>query len=287
MAKPAATSILRSLKPIRRKNGAPILRHDPGVLPSGSLLVRKPKAHGPALPGDRVKEATEVGYGQHIYMYHNIHTKQVVYSFTRQLNNHDSLRQLPFLGKKTQPPRLRKDLWLPFCLTYFPSPHAGQEAFRKLREYRRLHETRYDLDSITVKEGPHTGNLMTTKERGKVLMNQKANSIADLAAVLLQQEAGPDLRRVEHAQRKMRRVEKLRKQKGEDKVTENPVDIEKELTGVEGVKVLWADPLDAEYAEQWPEEITHDTLERHRYTAAFPPLEILPADDDTGRPKLI
>ena len=117
-------------------------------------------------------------------------------------------------------------------------------------------------------------------------MNQKANSIADLAAVLLQQEAGPDLRRVEHSQRKMRRVEKLKKQKGEDKVKESPVDIEKELTGVDGVKVLWADPLDAEFAKQWPENITHDTLERHRYTAAFPPLEALPTDDDAGRPKL-
>ena len=33
---------------------------------------------------------------------------------------------------------------------------------------------------------------MQTKQRGKVLMNQKANSVADLAAVLLQAEKGPE-----------------------------------------------------------------------------------------------
>ena len=136
-----------------------------------------------------------------------------------------------------------------------------------------LHETAYNRDIITVKSGDRTGSLMTMKERGKVLMDQKANTVADLAAVLLQQEAGPNAYRVERAKKRLKRVEQLRKQKGADKVNRHPVDIEKELTGVEGVIVRWANLLDAEFAERWPEEVVHDDLKRARYTAAWPVLE--------------
>ena len=112
---------------------------------------------------------------------------------------------------------------------------------------------------------------MSTKERGRVLMDQKANSIADLAAVLLQQESGPGEERVERGERRRERVEKLKKRKGEKKVKKAPIDVEKEFgMGVEGVKVFWANVLDAEFAKTWPEKVVHGDLRVSRYTAAFP-----------------
>ena len=172
------------------------------------------------------------------------------------------------------PARLRKDMWLPFCQAQFQSPVAGLEAYRKLREYRRLHETAYDRSIITEKSGEHAGQLMTTKKRGKVLMDQKANSVADLAAVLLQQQKGPRKGRVERAERRIKRVENLKMHLGEGRVGKQPVDLGRELTGTEGVVVRWADPLDAEFAETWPAEVMHEVLERSRYTAAWPVEEV-------------
>lgn len=256
-------------------------------LTPNSYLIRKPIQRGIPL---RKTDVPELHYGQHIYLYNNIQTNQVVYSLSRHLNvctpisrqaldlnsafqNKDSLDQLPYLGKKTVPPRLRKDLWSPFAMVYFPSPHAGLAAYRKLREFRRLHETSYDLRDITEKTGKYAGSLYPTQKRGRVLMNQKANSIADLASVLLQQERGPREERVANAERRIQIVERLKKQKGKNKVKKNPLDVKKELEGVEGVCVRWADMLDAEYAETWPQDVVHDALLKSRHTAAWPAKE--------------
>lgn len=160
-------------------------------------------------------------------------------------------------------------------MVYFPSPHTGLAAFRKLREFRILHETRYPLDIITETEGRWKGSLLPKKRRGKVLMDQKANSVADLAAVLQLQEQGPSEERIVSAERRRRRVETLKKQKGEDKVKKAPIDVASEMGGVKGVQVRWADILDAEYAETWPEGVVHNRLEKSRYTAAFPAVEIM------------
>lgn len=166
-------------------------------------------------------------------------------------------------------------------MVYFPSPHAGLAAFRMLREFRVLHETSYPLDIITETEGKWKGSLLPKKRRGKVLMDQKANSVADLAAVLLLQELGPSEERIVNAERRRRRVETLRKQKGEDKVKKGPIDVASELGGVDGVRVRWANELDAEFAERWPDGVDHGCLEKSRYTAAFPAIEVV--EDEEGR----
>ena len=165
-------------------------------------------------------------------------------------------------------------------MVYFPSQHAGLAAFKKLREFRVLHETSYSLDIITETEGKWKGSLIPKKKRGKVLMDQKANSVADLAAVLLLQESGPSDRRIANAETRRRRVETLKKQKGEDNVKKAPIDVASELKGVEGVKVRWANMLDQEFAEAWPEGVVHGWLEKSRYTAAFPAVEVV--EDEEG-----
>lgn len=164
----------------------------------------------------------------------------------------------------------------------FPRHVQGLVAFRKLREFRRLHETTYPLDIITQKEGSHKGQLLGTKKRGKVLMNQKANSVADLAAVLLQQERGPTTEQIERSERRMKQVEKMKRQRGADKVKKKPV-LAPELGGTEGVMVRWANILDAEFAETWPVAVMHDVLGQSRYTAAFPLAKGAAASDISQR----
>ena len=94
----------------------------------------------------------------------------------KQLN--DALKQMPFLGKRTQRPKIRPDFWRRIAKVQFPSGEQGLLAYKALREYavRHLHE--WD---------PAWKHL-PQKERGKKIQDQKANSIADLAAVLFMQQ---------------------------------------------------------------------------------------------------
>ena len=78
----------------------------------------------------------------------------------------------------------------------------------------------------------------------------------------------------------------MKRQKGEGKVKKRPIDVASEMGSIEGVKVRWADILDAEYAETWPEAVIHGGLERSRYTAAFPAVEIV-KDEEGVRDELV
>ncbi|KAF2203236.1 hypothetical protein GQ43DRAFT_439002 [Delitschia confertaspora ATCC 74209] len=117
-----------------------------------------------------------VKHGKHIFMWWNINTQQVLYSFFPGLEK-SHLKQLPFIGKKSVPASLRPDFWKPFCTATFPTPYQGLIAYRKLREFRRLHETAWDETQPELLE-------QSKKSRIRALMRQKANSIADLAEVL-------------------------------------------------------------------------------------------------------
>ncbi|KAI5194920.1 hypothetical protein E4T38_09321 [Aureobasidium subglaciale] len=124
-------------------------------------------------------------HGRHLFVYHQIWTNQVVYSLERSMNvaqNNQCLKQLTFAGKKTLPSALRKDMWRPLLTATFPSTSQGLSAFRKLRELRMLHEHNWEHPN------PEAQKLPEKKQRGFIIMDQKANSIADLAWVLRHQE---------------------------------------------------------------------------------------------------
>ena len=145
----------------------------------------------------------------------------------------------------------------------------GLSAYRKLREYRKLHENAYPLETVTQTEGRHKGQLLPKKQKGKVLMNQKANSVADMAAVLLQQARPPTEEELAIANRKRRLDGRPPAKRGLGR------QMNTEATSfqgsVEGVRIRWANILDAEYAQTWPKDVVHDGLAKSRYTAAWPP----------------
>lgn len=188
---------------------------------------------------------------------------------------------MPYAGKKSIPSHIRKDIWHPLCVLSFPSHSQGLDAYQKMREFKMLHETAWDLDTMTVKDGKHAGKkLNDKKERGKVIMDQKANSIADMAATLFLQEQPPSKEEVKKATWLHERpIVTLHNGKqgpapGRPKYGrgKRPTLGKLEWQGsVKGVKIHWTNLLDAEYAETWPQDVLHGPLQMNRYTAVWPP----------------
>lgn len=107
------------------------------------------------------------------------------------------LKQLNFYGKQTQAQEIRKDLFQPFAQIVTPSPEFGMNVYQKLREYRHVRDYQWTFrptteevqktleKAIKNKRMPKFDNrLPTLKERGMLLMDQKATTIADLADIL-------------------------------------------------------------------------------------------------------
>jgi len=152
--------------------------------------------------------------GRHIYAYCRPLTNQVLYSFTRTLEP-SALKQLPDLGANYTLPKLRKDQWRPLFTVSLPDtssgPQLAQNVMLKLREYRKLHElcwkppadltrnhTEEEIEALQSKLNRRGGSKIETvyeiirrkkwRMRAKIVMDQKANSIADLAATLMEHD---------------------------------------------------------------------------------------------------
>lgn len=96
-----------------------------------------------------------------------------------------ALKQLTFFGKKSVPGEIRPDLWRPLATVFFPSQHQGLNAYRRLREFRKKHELSWPEASDGKTSRP------PKRDRIRQLMDQKANAVADLAAVLhIQKDIG-------------------------------------------------------------------------------------------------
>lgn len=201
--------------------------------------------------------------------------------------NNLAVKQIPFVGKNTVPRALRKDHWKPLCVLAFPNELQGLSAYQKLLEFKHLHETQYPLSTVTETEGRHMGQLLPKKRKGKVLMNQKANSIADMAAVLAMQARPPTEEELKKAERRVFGPISLRgrpkPKRGDGSHTTAEV---YEFRGkLDGVSIWWANTLDAEYAETWPEDVVHGTLAVNRSTPIWPP--DLTGDLSQDKPDLI
>jgi len=149
------------------------------------------------------------------------------------------------VGKKSVPAALRKDVWAPMATVTFKETLMGTNTFRMLREFRRLHETSYSKELLQ----------KSKKERIRILMNQKANSVADLAESI----------RIE--------VDRIKKVANPPplgrgrKARKNPP-IELPIPQEGDVVVKWSNIYDAQYAKAWPEVVVHGNLQRDgRHTA--------------------
>ncbi|KAL9109859.1 MAG: hypothetical protein Q9227_005562 [Pyrenula ochraceoflavens] len=151
--------------------------------------------------------------GEKIYAYCHLRTNQVVYSLTKSMQNGQIMPQLLYHGKKTRPAALRRDLWTPYFSLQFSSPRLGKLAYAQLRELSALHQLLPEESRITNTEEftdymfkrkgkgydpndetsrPRNGQIMPKKWRARVLMDQKAVSVADAAFVIGLQDRAPE-----------------------------------------------------------------------------------------------
>ncbi|KAJ5152199.1 hypothetical protein N7492_010494 [Penicillium capsulatum] len=268
-----------------------------------------------AREGRRLQKALDaIAHGKHIFAYHNVRTNQVVYSLTRYLEKNNLLRQMIYHGKKTVPAEIRRDMWVPYYSVHFGDSRLGLRAYQLLREFSKQRQLAPPPEMITVTEAflaqkrprdpvgaeefdkinmKRIGCTMEKKERARVLMDQKATSVADIAAVLgiqkqeiengfLDKERKPGhltrkaLRRrrdardsqaakaEENAARVASLEEHLSKRSKEEV---NIVDNDGDYPDLaEEVKILWRDMHDAHHAESWPESVEHGELELKRST---------------------
>lgn len=86
------------------------------------------------------------------------------------------------------------------------------------------------------------GKHISKAKRGRGICDQKANSVADMAAVL--------------SRLSLKEAEEAKVEKG------HRIGLTGEGTG-EKVEVLWRDLKDAEFAETWSENVEHGLLEMH------------------------
>lgn len=133
------------------------------------------------------------------------------------------------------------------------------------------------------------GHFMEKKERARVLMDQKATSVADIAAVLEIQEAEmkdgfasglrgyltPSARRrrrqarqkeAAKAEERAARVSDFEQTLSSNQVEYKIQEIEDNTGALEnnGVKILWTDLHDARRAESWTDRVQHGELELTR-----------------------
>lgn len=218
------------------------------------------------------------------------------------------LKQLIFHGKKTVPASLRKDMWTPYYSVHFTDPKVGLRAYHLLREFSMQRQLAPPREMITITEAflaqkrprdpieaekfdeeykDKVGWLMKRADRARAVMDQKATSVADVAAVLAIQEeeikngfangkrgylTRTARKRRRAAREKEERLEQERKErvaKFAELLSNDKVEVKIAETSREGdyalkdseVKILWRDVEDAHFAESWPDRVRHGELQ--------------------------
>ncbi|KAI1631827.1 transcriptional regulation of mitochondrial recombination-domain-containing protein [Biscogniauxia mediterranea] len=202
------------------------------------------------------------GHGEKIYIFCHFLNGLTAYSHEPVLKALKALRQTSYNGKKLKPSKLRKDYWRPLAMIQFPEGlgAVGRSIYHRLRECKKLHEFSWD-DSIFY--DPGTGRQRTLQERGRVLNDQKANAVADMAAVLGGLGKGnkiwvtdPDeAAAAAAAEGKEVSSASVIRVADEDKVEVTKPD--GEVASLIKVSIWWADKEDRKYAQSWPKNVTH------------------------------
>lgn len=229
------------------------------------------------------------------------------------------------------------------AMVEFPNGTQGLAAYKMLREYAVLHLHSWNMGSVNERlkfrglptidvQNDYPGWPQNAAKRhrwfrrkmlGPALQDQKANSIAALAAVMAKQDKRARVddnlareenrrneREIERGHERLREIGKLdraiRYKEDEEsrkqykylkvekmrikKAMRQPVPYaalqkkyhlkndsrpaakrgplrrlrqrDKPLTTMKGVGIFWADPLDRQFAKQWPETVKHDDFKR-------------------------
>ncbi|KAI0969382.1 hypothetical protein F4678DRAFT_172949 [Xylaria arbuscula] len=198
---------------------------------------------------ERIEPSFKPGHGEKIFIFTHFLEGMTIYSHEPVLKSNRALKQIPFNGKKLQAVKLRKDYWRPLAMIQFADGQGevGRSVYQRLRECKKLHEYSWD-DALLYDEG---GKTLTTRERGRRLNDQRANTIADVAAVLGGLGKG----------------NKIVVTEGEEAAAEKDADAvavpAANDTGktLHSATVWWTDIQDRNYAQRWTKNVSHETLD--------------------------
>lgn len=190
-------------------------------------------------------------------------------------------------------------MWAPYFSVHFDEAQVGLNVYNLLRQFALLRQLSPPKEMITVTKefldakrptdprdhkewDAHNmgriGHIMKQKERAKVLMDQKATAIADVAFVLEKHslaitEGLPGYTKTGYKTLKARKRRRAALKAAEELAAERAenissleeqlqAEIRADLSQPESqqVKILWQDLYDAQYAKEWPEFITHGQL---------------------------
>ncbi|KAI0195370.1 transcriptional regulation of mitochondrial recombination-domain-containing protein [Xylaria flabelliformis] len=201
--------------------------------------------------GERIEPSFEPGHGEKIFVFNHFVDGMTVYSHNPVLKANHAFRQIPFNGKKLRPAKLRKDYWRPMAMIQFPDGQGevGRSVYQRLRECKKLHEYSWD-DSVLYGEG---GQTLTVRQRGRRLNDQRANTIADMAAVLGGLGKGNKIVVTESANDAEAGEGEGQ---GQAESAAAPVAVDEGKTLLQAT-VWWADVLDKNYAQKWTKNVTH------------------------------
>jgi len=169
------------------------------------------------------------------------------------------MRQLPFNGKKSKPAKLRRDFWRPMAVIQFAQGQGvvGRSVFQKLREFKREHELSWGWQAKEL--------LAKTKPRRAEALNaQKANSVADMAAVLGGAGSGNRIWVTD---------ETVKAGEG-DEASQT----------LAPATVYWANEFDAELAREWPANVSHQVGLPPRTSRREPEEEAIALPEDLVGP---
>lgn len=201
-------------------------------------------------------------------------------------------------------------MWVPYFSVHFNDSKIGLRAYHLLREFSMQRQLSPPKEMITITDAwidqkrprdpkgaedflekykDKIGRIMPKHHRKRAVMDQKATSVADIAAVLKIQEEEvangfADGKRgyLTPTARKRRRAARAKEeavaneqaarvagleQALSSEVVEYKVQETKDTSGAleeMGVKILWRDLHDARFAENWPERVRHGELELSR-----------------------
>ncbi|KAI0405725.1 transcriptional regulation of mitochondrial recombination-domain-containing protein [Xylaria palmicola] len=214
--------------------------------------------------GERIEPSFAPGHGEKIFVFNHFLDGMTVYSHRPVLKANHALRQIPFNGKKFKPSKLRKDYWRPLAMIQLPEGQGevGRSVFQRLRECKKLHEYSWD-DSLLFDSKGSSGRghrTLTVRERGRRLNDQRANTIADMAAVLAGLGKGNKI--VVGEAPAAAAAEGEAEAEGQRMETQDgaPVVADEGKTLVQAT-IWWADALDRNYAEKWTKNVTHELFE--------------------------
>ena len=222
----------------------------------------------------------------------------------------NTLKQMIYHGKKTVPSRLRKDMWVPYYSVHFNDSKVGLRAYHLLREFSAQRQLSPPKELITItqewidrscprdpegaknfleKFEKQIGNKMPKNHRARAVMDQKATSVADIAAVLEIQEEeikngfadgkrgymtptarkrrrAARIKEAEIAMTQSARVTVLERMLSNPQV-EYKIQESSENTAAladHQVKILWRDIHDARMAQKWTDRVRHGELDLSR-----------------------